>query len=691
MTHAIPGKNRLNHESSPYLRQHAGNPVDWSPWDAEALERAASEQKPIFLSIGYSACHWCHVMEHESFENAEIAEFLNEHFVSIKVDREERPDLDAVYMNAVMAMTGGGGWPMSVFLTPDRRPFFGGTYWPPRSMRGMPGFLDILRHVDHAWRARRDEVERAAGDLLAAISTLGEPMGEPQILDEALLLEAGRSLLAAADRQNGGFGRAPKFPSALSLRVLLRYWQRTHDPEGLEIVTQTLDRMARGGMYDQLGGGFHRYSTDAEWLVPHFEKMLYDQALLVPAYLEAWQATGNDEFAKIVRETLDYVRREMTAPHGGFFSTQDADTEGVEGKFFIWSAEEIEKILDPDDAALVKRVYGVSDGGNWEGVNILHRPDNWENLAAGAGISQTELVERAEKSRARLLEKRAERIAPPLDDKQLVSWNGLMIATFARSGFALDEADYLLAAAEAAEFILDRMRDESGNLLHTFRDGQARLPAYLDDYAALADGLAELYQATGEQRWLTESVALVEQMIERFSAPDGGLYFAPDENELIVRQQDSQDNATPSGNGLAAMVLIRLGYLTDRADFTERGVRLLERVSGQIASAAIASGQSLLALDLWLGPTQEIVITGDQNQRRRFQQTLSKHFLPRAVILPLESETAAESMPESLRELVAGKLGNSAAAYVCEGGTCQLPARTPEELRERLGMGESLE
>lgn len=678
--------NRLAGETSPYLLQHARNPVDWHPWGAEALSKAAVEEKPLFLSIGYSACHWCHVMEHESFEDAEIAAFLNERFVSVKVDREERPDLDAIYMNAVVAMTGHGGWPMSVFLAPDTRPFFGGTYWPARARGGMPGFLDILRHIDHAWRERRDEVERAAGDLTRAVQAMGEPPGEPQSLGPEVLENAARQLLRAADRRHGGFGRAPKFPHAMDLRVLLRAWKRFGNGDALDVATFTLDKMVRGGIYDHLGGGFHRYSTDTKWLVPHFEKMLYDQALLVPAYLEAYQATGRADFAQVVRETLAYLTREMTAPEGGFYSTQDADSEGVEGKFFVWSRAEVELWLEPEEAHLFTYCYDVTEEGNWEEMNILNRPKPPAEAAAALGVPEAELEHRLAAAREKLFRVRSERIPPARDDKLLVSWNGLMIAACAQAASVLDEPAYAEQARRAADYLLSNLRDSSGRLLHTAKDGQAKLPAYLDDYAALVDGLAELYQATGETYWLDAALELADQMIERFADPAGGFFYtAEDHEQLIVRQRDSQDGATPSGNSLAATALLKLARITGRTDLEDRAIGTLDAMSAQIAQSPLASGQALIALDFLLGPTKEIVLAGSSAALAALRRAVNETFVPNKVVLTRPADLPDHCLPESVRLLMTGKSPRGdAAAFVCEKGVCHEPVTTPEAVHAAL-------
>jgi uncharacterized protein YyaL (SSP411 family) len=507
------------------LLQHAFNPVDWFPWSDEALTLAKQLNKPIFLSIGYSACHWCHVMEHESFENADIAKLMNEHFVCIKVDREERPDLDQIYMTAVQIMTGRGGWPMSVFLTPDLRPFFGGTYWPPFARMNMPGFRDVLAGVNDAWKNRRDDVLRSADELTGELVVSASRLLPRAGMTLETLGHGMRELLRIADRQHGGFGGAPKFPHPMDLRLLLRCWKRFGDTEALDVVRLTLDKMAAGGIYDHLGGGFHRYSTDGRWLAPHFEKMLYDNALLTTTYLEAFQATGNADYARIVRETLDYVLSEMTQPQGGFYSTQDADSEGEEGKFFVWSEEEVLSLLSPAEGRLFCVAYDITQHGNWEEKNILNRPQSHEQVANVLQVSADELEAVLVRCRAKLLHARSQRIAPGRDDKVLVSWNGLMIAAMSQAASILGEPRYASAARSAADFILAKMFDAQGRLLHSFKDGRARFNGYLDDYACLIDGLIDLYQATFEAKYVEAAIDLAQQMSSRFEDPKGGGFF----------------------------------------------------------------------------------------------------------------------------------------------------------------------
>ncbi|GDY10976.1 thioredoxin domain-containing protein [Planctomycetia bacterium] len=682
----------LGSETSPYLLQHALNPVDWFPWGNEALSLAKQLGKPIFLSIGYSACHWCHVMEHESFENSDIAALMNDLFVCIKVDREERPDLDQIYMSAVQMMTGRGGWPMSVFLTPDLRPFFGGTYWPPTSRMGMPGFRDILVGVADAWKNRRDDVLRSAEELTGEVVRAASESLPRSGLSLATLRGAMGQFLQRVDWQQGGFGGAPKFPHPMDLRVLLRCWQRFGEQEALDAVRLTLDKMANGGIYDQLGGGFHRYSTDAQWLAPHFEKMLYDNALLVPVYLEAFQATGNPNDARVVRETLDYVLREMTQPQGGFYSTQDADSEGEEGKFFVWTEDEVLALLGPEDGRLFCYAYDVTPRGNWEEHNILNRPKPHEQAAKVLQVSPEDLETVLARCRAKLFDARSRRIAPGRDDKVLVSWNGLMIAAMSQAAAILGEPRYAKAASAAADFILASMRDADGRLLHSFKDGQARFNAYLDDYACLIDGLVDLYQATFEPRWLGIALDLAEQMLSRFEDPRGGFFYTSiDHEQLVARVKDTQDNATPSGNGMAAYALARLGTLTGRPQLLGRGYATLEAMSGQLDKFAMASGQSLLALDFVLGPTQEIVFSdsakaNDPADREVAVRELHQRFWPNKVVARRDGAIEDRDLAVSLQSLLSGKRATSETfeVFVCERGTCQNPVAGLECWRRTL-------
>jgi uncharacterized protein YyaL (SSP411 family) len=680
--------NRLAQETSPYLVQHQNNPVDWYPWGPEALDRAKREQKPIFLSIGYSACHRCHVMEHESFENEEIAKALNENFVCVKVDREERPDLDQLYMNAVQMMTGRGGWPMSVFLTPDLKPFYAGTYWPPKASRGMPGFDQVIEAVAKAWKTNRAEAEKMADRLTAELAKLDSNMAAGE-LSADLVEGAVRQLRQAFDGTHGGFGDAPKFPAPMALRLLLRHWHRRRDRSSLNMVQVTLNQMAAGGIYDHVGGGFARYSVDARWLVPHFEKMLYDNAQLAVAYLEAYQATGDNEYARVVRETLDYVLRDMTDPAGGFYSTEDADSEGVEGKFYVWTPDTLREVLTDKAAETFSRVYDVSESGNFEhGLSILNLPKTLEQQAKLLGRDPEELTTELAASRAKLFAAREKRIHPHKDDKVIVAWNGLMIDAMARAGAVLGESRYLDAAAKAADFLLQALRRDDGRLLHTWRGGVAKIDAYLDDYACLANGLVSLYEATFVGRYLDEASALMEVVLDKFGDPDGqGFYFtADDQEQLIVRSKDFTDNAVPSGNAMAATVLVRLGKFTGDRRYIDPAEGVLRQTVDLMRRAPIATGQALLALDLELGPTYELVLAGDMTDKlsRATLADLRGRFLPNKVLA--FTGPGADAVPQSLSELLQGKTmqGGAPTLYVCEGFTCQAPAQGKEEIEHTL-------
>ncbi|MFB3091975.1 MAG: thioredoxin domain-containing protein, partial [Dehalococcoidia bacterium] len=536
--------NRLIHETSPYLLQHAHNPVDWYPWGEEALEKAKEEDKPILLSIGYSACHWCHVMERESFENVDIAKTMNESFVSIKVDREERPDLDSIYMQAVQALTGQGGWPMTVFLTPQGEPFYGGTYFPPEDRGGMPGFHGVLKAMDEAYRTRRGDVGKATSELVNRLQQTSRIKSNTDLLTRDVLDEAFLHLAAGFDEQNGGFGDAPKFPQPMIYDFLLRYHHSTNNEKALQILNLSLEKMALGGMYDQLGGGFHRYSTDSYWLVPHFEKMLYDNALLSRLYLHAFQATGHDLYLRIVQETLNYVLREMTDEEGGFYSSQDADSEGEEGKFFVWTPKEVEEALGEEDAHIFNAYYDVTSVGNFEGNNILNVPRDAETVTDELDVTPERLEEVLQRGKKALLEVRERRVPPARDDKILTAWNGLMLRSFAEAAAVLQREDYRNAAIANATFITRDLQKE-GRLLRTYRDGQAKLKGYLEDYSFLADGLMAVYELTFDQRWLDEARRLVDDMVDLFWEEDEGVFYdtGKDHETLLVRPRELFDNA----------------------------------------------------------------------------------------------------------------------------------------------------
>jgi uncharacterized protein YyaL (SSP411 family) len=681
--------NHLSRETSPYLRQHAHNPVDWYPWGEEALAKARQLDRPIFLSIGYSACHWCHVMEHESFEDPEVGQLLNEHFVSIKVDREERPDLDQIYMAAVQLLTRQGGWPMSVFLTPELKPFFGGTYFPPQDHYGRPGFKRLLRHLTQVWAEQRELVEQQAAQLVQGVqSMLRLEPGEGD-LGPGLLRHAGSALSRSFDATYGGFGSAPKFPHALELRLLLRIAHRFDDSDALNMVRYTLDHMARGGMYDQLGGGFHRYSTDARWLVPHFEKMLYDNALLVPAYVEAFQITGEPYYRQIVEETLAYVLREMTSPEGPFYSTQDADSEGVEGRFFVWSAGEIEQILAGAEARLFSSVYGVSPEGNWEGHNILHLSRPLSQEARMLEIPEEELRQRLGQSRQKLLEVRKRRVWPGRDEKVLTSWNGLMIAAFAQSYQVLGDSAYLQAARRAAEFVLSRMRTSSGRLLRTCGAGaDAKLNAYLEDYSFLSDALVTLYEASLEPRWLEASITVAEIMIKQFwdTAEGGFFYTGNDHEQLIARTKDPHDSSTPSGNSMAVTALLRLAKLTGRRDFLDKAEKTLHVFKPLLSTAPQAAAQMLNALDFYLGPVNEVVVAGDAaaEDTREVLRLLRQTFRPNQV-LAFRPKSGVPQEVEKMIPLLAGRTpAGAVTTFMCRDFSCEAPIVGVEALKARL-------
>jgi uncharacterized protein YyaL (SSP411 family) len=664
--------NRLANEASPYLLQHAENPVDWYPWGDEALQKARAEDKPIFLSIGYSACHWCHVMAHESFEDEQTAAILNGHFVNIKVDREERPDLDQIYMSAVQAMTGRGGWPMSVFLTPDTHPFFGGTYFPPTPRYGMPSFKEVLLALADAWKNRRQEIEEGGKSVVALVrqQSMHEAEDGTAHLPETLP-SAFQNIRQGFDPVHGGWGNAPKFPQPMTLEFLLRYHVGTGDPDALRMVTKTLEAMARGGIYDQLGGGFHRYSVDDHWLVPHFEKMLYDNALLARVYLHTWQVTGNSFYRTITEGILDYVVREMTDPAGGFYSTQDADSEGEEGRFFIWTPDEIRAVLD-DQASRFLAAYGVSEGGNFEGRNILALEGDPEERDA--------LVD----ARRQLFEARQGRVRPGRDEKVLTSWNGLMLAAFAEAARALRRDDYRRVAEGNADFMLRELRADDGRLLHTWKGGVAKINAYLEDYTHLIEGLLELYQSTFDPRWYLTAHELAETIIEHFSAPVGFFDTSDGHETLIVRPRELQDNAVPCGNAMAACVLSRLAGLAVEPRYAELVQAMLGQMQPLMAQYPLGFAQWLIALDYLLSHPREIAIVGDPeaDDTRRLLDVCSG-YSPHQIVA-MGSPDAEESVPLLQNR---GQVEGHAAAYVCVDYVCSLPVTDPGALQALINGG----
>ncbi len=676
--------NRLIDETSPYLLQHAHNPVDWYPWGEEALERAEREDMPILLSVGYSACHWCHVMERESFENAEIAALMNENFVCIKVDREERPDIDSIYMTAVQALTGQGGWPMTVFLTPDGKPFYGGTYFPPEDRGGLPAFPRLVEALADAYKARRGEVTRTTSQLVQRMTQLSAGMAGIEPLTIEVLQSAKRAVAGQFDGRHGGIGLQPKFPQPMTYEFLLRYHARTQDPESLEMVELTLTRMAEGGIFDQIGGGFHRYSTDTYWLVPHFEKMLYDNALLARLYLHAYQVTGDPLYRRIVEETLDYIAREMTDANGGFYSAQDADSEGVEGKFFVWRPEETIDLLGKTEGDLFNSYYGVTRKGNFEGQSILHVA---KGGAAVRGMSEEELAESLQRWKKRLLAARSERVAPGLDDKVLTSWNGLAMRAFAEAGAALGRQDYVENANINAKFLLDSLvRD--GRLLRTYRNGEAKLNGYLEDYAFLIDGLLVLHEATLDGRWLDESITLGEAMVDLFWEESEGRFYdtGRDHEELVLRPRDYTDNATPCGSSMAADVLLRLAVIAGDSEHQRRAVTSLRSVRELMSRFPTGAGHWLGALDFYLSTPKEIAIVGGAGdaETNALLSEVSRRYLPNRVLVGSVGDGTAETRSGvpllEDRDRVDGK----PTAYVCENYACNFPVTEPAALAAQL-------
>jgi len=661
--------NRLAQETSPYLLQHAHNPVDWYPWGDEAFAKARAEDRPIFLSIGYSACHWCHVMERESFEDEDIAKILNADFVSIKVDREERPDVDSIYMQAVQMMTGHGGWPMSMFLTPDGKPFFSGTYFPPDERHGMPSFRRVLAHVAEVFRTRRDEVETASSEVQQSLSSrLRTARGQASI-DRASLDRAAGRIAAAYDPAHGGFGGAPKFPPSMSLDFLMQVAYRSNDRVLRDIVTTTLTKMARGGIYDQVGGGFHRYSVDARWLVPHFEKMLYDNALLARLYTRAWQWTREPLFAQIANEILGFVLREMTAPDGAFYATLDADSEGEEGKFYVWSRAEVLEILGADDGRAFCALYDITDRGNFEGHNILNTPREPESVAADLGLTLEQLADIAARGKCKLYGVRSKRVWPGRDEKMLAGWNGWMLAAFADAALAFDKETYREAVRRNADFLLTRV-DGQGRLTR-----HARIPGLLEDYSGVAWGLTLAFEATGERRYLDGARGLVEQILTRFrDEEDGGFFDTPiDHEKLITRPKDLFDNATPSASSVACDVLLRHALLFGSEDYARVATAALEAV-WPLAEKYPSGFGFLLGVGEWrAAQPKEIALTGESDALRR---VVGEEFLPHRVLV---AGSQSADLP-----LMQHRPADKTLAYVCLGYACEEPTSDPERLRALL-------
>jgi uncharacterized protein YyaL (SSP411 family) len=704
---SAPPTNRLIGEKSPYLLQHAHNPVDWYPWGDEAFDAAARDDKPIFLSIGYSTCHWCHVMEHESFEDPEVAALLNDGFVPVKVDREERPDVDTVYMTVAQMMTGHGGWPLTVVMTPNKDPFFAGTYFPKESRHGRIGMLDLLPRLSELWRERRSEALNSAGQIATALwqSAHGEAPSATDEAPDAATDELGRAALDEAFQQlsrvfdplQGGFGRAPKFPTPHNLRFLLRYWRRTGETKALEMVERSLRTMRQGGIYDQAGFGFHRYSTDARWMLPHFEKMLYDQALLVMAYVETFLATGQRGYAEVAEEVIEYVLRDLRDAGGAFHSAEDADSEGREGQFYVWTDEELGQVLDAEDARFVRSIFNFDRRGNFAeeatgqrtGENVLHAGRSWSDAAGTLGISEAEIRERWSRIREGLLAAREGRIRPQKDDKVLADWNGLMIAALAQAAAALERPEYLSAAVEAWEFVRSEMIDPEGRLLHRYRDGEAAIPAFADDYAFLTWGLLELYEASLDPEHLREALRLNGELLERFwDGERGGLYqTAAGSAELPIRSREIYDGAVPSANSVAMLNLLRLSRLTADVELENRALAIEAAFAERVRPVPSAHTQLLAAVDFRLGPSREVVIVGKPggSDTEALLGVLRDQFEPNTVVLfrPAGEDggevTRLAPFTEEMREM-----SGEASAYVCRDYACERPVTAQADLKAML-------
>lgn len=689
--------NRLKDAKSPYLLQHKDNPVDWWPWCDEAFEKAAREDKPIFLSIGYSTCHWCHVMEHESFEDEEVARLMNECFVSIKVDREEHPDIDHIYMTVCHMLTGHGGWPLTIIMTPEKKPFFAGTYFPKQSRFGRVGMLDLVPRVRDLWINRRNDITNTAEEITEALvrafsqSMRGEELGR-EALDGAF------SLLADSfDPQNGGFGRAPKFPTPHSMLFLLRYWRRTGNEQALRMVERTLDAMRMGGIYDHVGFGFHRYSTDSEWFLPHFEKMLYDQALLVMAYTEAYQATGKEMYRRTAEEVLTYVLKDMQSPEGGFYSAEDADSEGEEGKFYLWSEDEIRSVLGEEKALLIKRVFNTTEEGNYldeatkqrHGTNVLHLKKPLEEISIELRIPLEELRLRLEEARDKLFRHREKRVHPLKDDKILTDWNGLMISAFAKAyGVIREDSTYLEASMRAADFVLEHMKTQTGKLLHRYRDGEAGIEAKANDYAFFIMGLIDLYEASFDVKYLKAALKLNEDFIADFwDKSDDGFFLTPSSGEeLLVRPKEVYDGALPSANSVAMLNLLRLERLTGNAQFGEMAAKIASSFSQAVRRFPAGYTQLMVAVDFALGPSYEVVFAGkpDSKAAREMTMAIRKAFTPNTVCLfKICGNDALSSIAPYTAQLDTPREG--CIAYVCRNFACDLPVSDAKRLLDVLG------
>jgi len=677
--------NLLVHETSPYLLQHAHNPVDWHPWGEAAFQKAKRENKPVLLSIGYSACHWCHVMERESFENEQIAALMNELFVNIKVDREERPDLDEIYMNAVQMMTGRGGWPMTMFLTPDGKPFYGGTYFPPEDRYNVPGFPKILRGVANAYHKQPQDVENSVKQILARLQSMSRSVQSAQPFEPDIITSGAEQLLQAHDSEHGGFGQAPKFPNAGVYELFLRAYHQSKNTRYLDAITFTLVKMARGGIYDHLGGGFHRYSVDEKWLVPHFEKMLYDNAQLVRIYAEVYCLTAEPQFKRVVEETVDYLLREMLQPEGGFYSTQDADSEGEEGKFFVWTPAEVSRILGAETAEIFCRIYDVSEQGNFEDKNILHAILTPEQASKYFNRSVEEITSLVAQAKQKLFTEREKRIKPFRDEKLLTAWNGLALSGLAAAIRITGKAEYGAAATRTIEFIFSRMV-RNGRLLHTYKDGVAKILGYLDDYAFLGAGLLDLFEATFDRSLLARARELADIMLGEFwDEDDGALFYTGKSHEpLISRAKPAFDASIPSGNSMAAQLLLRLYHYTGQEDYLKKAETILRSYRDAMAAQPFGLAHMLAALDFYLQKPKEIVVVGepDDPATKELLMGVQSTYLPNST---LQLVGAGEPL-EKIAPLLQGKsqIGGKATAYVCHNFTCSAPVTTWDELKSLL-------
>jgi hypothetical protein len=688
--------NRLAAEKSPYLLQHAHNPVDWYPWGEEAFNKAKQDDKPIFLSIGYSTCHWCHVMERESFEDPQVAELMNEAFIPIKVDREERPDIDSIYMSVCQAVTGRGGWPLSIMMTPDRKPFMAATYIPKESRYGMAGMLDLVPAVSSMWSKKREELLANADDIVSAISgSMRESTGGPG-LDENTLERAYQMLRNGFDPANAGFGTAPKFPTPHHLTFLLRYWKRSEEPMALEMVKGTLRAMRMGGIYDHVGFGFHRYSTDSRWLVPHFEKMLYDQALIAITLVETYQVTRDPLYRENAEEIFRYVLRDMRSSEGGFYSAEDADSEGEEGKFYLWTEEELAEVLGEVDAKLIKEIFMTSPEGNFldeasrtrNGRNILHMRERQREIAVRRGDNYEVLRRSYEDSRRKLFEHRERRVHPAKDDKIMTDWNGLMIAALAKAARAFEEPAYAREAATTADFLLSRMLDPEGKLFHRFREGEVAVEAFLDDYAFLIWGLTELYQATFNIEYLKNALYLNDQLLARFRDNVHGGFFhtAEDSEKLILRSKEIYDGAIPSGNSVCALNLLQLGRITGNIDLENKAYEIMQLFSGQVSRMPIGYTQLLCALDFAVGPSREIVVVGDPEsiETQGIISDINKEFIPNKVVIlkPAGKDEEISAIARYVSDM--GMKDGRTTVHICQNYNCNLPSSDREEILRQL-------